>query len=902
MSDFIHSAVDRIAEKASRLIVPDCWAKSRQLKRSLILSLASYIILLIGSTAVGAPMAEPELIGKRVIVQDNTGIITLDTFIEVLEDADANSDPMNSDQWSKDPGHHWLYVGQESTVWYRFGLTGGASDPQVLVLELPSRWLQGAHLFVYDHGRNQFRSVMGEAFGGSRPVAIGKLAFPLVVAPRAELDVYLRVQGIPLAKGGLRLLPERQFMLNEQTFNLEVGIIFGALGVLVVLSGMTSRWLRARQLVVLAVYGAAIGLHLINDIGYTQPGVAVGTNNWREYLSVLLKLLPLVGLIWWVAQNIEASISKRFVGGAMALLVVTLIAGFWSPLQLQYGIIPFYAPLLSALALSLLLWSKRYQFHTARERFFQGALVWLGVMSSVRILLVAREPSQAVLVESVAWLGHFALLSIACLVAYRSESLLRLRRRLRAIEADHKKELIEREALSQTMFDPLTGCPNRVAFLHTLEKAIEMEPDKQVCVCLVYLDRFKEINNTLGHHNGDQLLTRVARRLSGLATQLPGVINLDVQSEKLSPLAAIDGVVFGVLLQDISPDLLQISAEQILRSLGYPFEFKKFTLDISAYIGIASYPANGKGAAELLQHAYVAVELAQQRDESMLYYTHELDPYSARRLTLVGELKHALRSNELEVYYQPQLDIKQDIVIGVEALVRWCHPEHGFISPAEFIPVAEKTGVIKHLTTWVLERAIQDAAGWYERGILLRVSVNLSAKNLQESDLAAQVIELLHKYQLPTEAIALEITETAMMVDPARALRIITQLHDFGIRLCVDDFGTGYSSLAYLKQLPVAEIKIDRSFVGEMCRNTDDQIIVNTTLNMSHNLGLEVVAEGVEDEATLVSLRRLGCDLAQGYYIAKPMPIQEIDAWLSKSSHNVIRIDDESSGPERAVS
>lgn len=835
---------------------------------------------------------------KRVTLSNESSVVELGATVEVLEEVIPLADLVQSDLWAARQNSAWDAFGQQTTMWYRFGMTSMADRTQVYVLELPSRQVQSAHLFVFDHGQQEYHAVLGEVAGESGAIAIGKITFSLVVAPEAQLDIYVRVDGVPVPQHALKLSSERAFMSDELRFSVEAGMLTGIMAVLCFLSAVAFQLLRVREFLWLSVYGGIITAHLFTDTGY---GLLVfwSSSLWWHSVGGVLAVLPVCTLVWLVGRQLPSVIAMRFLLATWVISAATLALYFANVPFIRAGVLPLLVPLSCAVAVALHRYVGQSRSSSA-DRLFRVALAWLGTLSLLHLFLAQYKPALAMLLLSAAWVGHLTLVLVSCFAAHRFEGASRLRQRLRVIRETNKKEKLEHELLYQTMYDSLTGCPNRVAILHRLEKVITQAPEKNVYICLIHLDRFKEINNTLGHHNGDELLRRVARRLSGLATQQTGVLNLELQEGKRSPLAAIDGVVFGLLLHDVTREQMQNASEQVLRSLSYPFEFKKMTLDISAHIGIASYPDDGKKASELLQHAYVAVELAQQQDDAIVCYTHELDPYSARRLTLVGELKHALRTSELEMYYQPQLDVKQDLVIGMEALIRWFHPEHGFISPAEFIPVAEKTGVIKHLTAWVLEQAIQDAAGWYDRGILLRVSVNLSAKNLQESDLPTQIIELLRKYRLPPEAIALEITETAMMVDPARALKIITQMHDFGIRLSVDDFGTGYSSLAYLKQLPVAEIKIDRSFVGEMCRNTDDQVIVNTTLNMSHNLGLEVVAEGVEDEQTLLSLKRLGCDVAQGYFIAKPMTLGDVEQWLIKTSHNVIRIDDEQ-GSERAA-
>lgn len=852
--------------------------------------LCAVVMVLSAQLAFAQLPADLEPLTLRLTVNDHAGPFSLVAVLETLQEVEPLADLVRSDQWQSTNQASWLDAVQPTTTWYRFGLDNIGPSTRVMVLTFPNRWIQGAHLFIFDHSRQQYRAVLGQPSSDTGPLALGKQAFPLVLESGAEMDVYLRIEGLPLPNNSLELSSERSFLKGELAVSVTAGLVFGVLAFLTLLGAVAGYATRVRGYFYMSAYCFLVGIYLLTEFGYDAQVFWSSPTDGYASNSILLAIAPLCLLTYYLHWALPVRVARRLSVTVASVCVVSVLLCWTLSEAVYHALAPLYAPVLSFAGVWLLKRNGAVQTFFGQP-FFSYALVWLGATLLAALAVSYYFPKYAFIAQSLAWVGHLVLLFGAAMTAHRARALSDLRKRLRALEHTHQKAKLEDELLYQTMYDPLTGCPNRVAILHCLERLITKNPDKQINICLIYLDRFKEINNTLGHHNGDELLKRVARRLSGLATQLPGIVNLELKEDKVSHLGAIDGVVFGMVLHDISPELLQNTGEQIIRSLNYPFEFKKMTLDISAFIGIASFPAHGKGASELLQHAYVAVELAQQKDTPMLYYTQELDPYSARRLTLVGELKHALRADELEIFYQPQLEVKQDLVIGVEALVRWEHPRHGFISPAEFIPVAEKTGVIKQLTAWVLERAIKDTASWYEQGIFLRVSVNLSAKNLQESDLPAQVISLLAKYNLPPEAIALEITETAMMHDPARALKIITELHDFGIRLSVDDFGTGYSSLAYLKQLPVAEIKIDRSFVGEMLRNTDDQVIVNTTLNMSHNLGLEVVAEGVEDERTLLALKRLGCDVAQGYFIARPMSLLNMGQWLASTEHDVIRAD-----------
>jgi len=300
-------------------------------------------------------------------------------------------------------------------------------------------------------------------------------------------------------------------------------------------------------------------------------------------------------------------------------------------------------------------------------------------------------------------------------------------------------------------------------------------------------------------------------------------------------------------------------------------------------VGIAHYPQHGDDIDTLLSHAMIAIDVGLHQGDKVTEYSDEINPYNARRLTLMGDLRKAVIDGTLELYFQPQVCCKRNRVTAVEALLRWNHSQHGFIPPDEFIPIAEKTGTINMVTEWVLDKAVEKVAELNSRGYLIAVAVNVSAVNLKEKHFPIMVKKVLTKYGVNPQLLVLEVTETAMMEDPENALLILTTLNHIGVKLSIDDFGTGHSSLAYIKKLPVHEIKIDRSFVMDMDQAEDDSIIVKTTVNMCHDLGYEVVAEGVETLSSCDSLKAMGCDYLQGYYLARPKPFDELLIWLDES-------------------
>jgi diguanylate cyclase (GGDEF)-like protein/PAS domain S-box-containing protein len=434
-----------------------------------------------------------------------------------------------------------------------------------------------------------------------------------------------------------------------------------------------------------------------------------------------------------------------------------------------------------------------------------------------------------------------------------------------------ERRQLERALTRQAFSDQLTGLPNRTLLHDRTEQAIRLASRQGLtaALLLIDLDRFKEVNDTLGHHHGDLLLQQVAQRLHGTTRDSDTV-------------ARLGGDEFAVLLPQIASvqDATAV-AGKLSAAIEAPFTVDGLTLDVDASIGVAAYPAHANGADELLQRADVAMYAAKAAHAGYTVYDPTLDQHSPRRLGLLGQLRRALAAGELVVHYQPKADVRSARVLGVEALVRWQHPEHGLLGPDEFIPLAETTGLIRPLTSYVLEAALRRCRAWLDAGSELSVAVNLSTRCLLDLALPDQIARLLEDTAVAPERLVLEITESAIMTDPTRALEILHRLHALGVQLAIDDFGTGYSSMAYLKSLPVHELKVDRSFVTHLRDSQSDAVIVRSTVDLGHNLGLRVVAEGVEDEATWQELATLGCDSVQGYYLARPMPAAELLAWLA---------------------
>lgn len=417
-------------------------------------------------------------------------------------------------------------------------------------------------------------------------------------------------------------------------------------------------------------------------------------------------------------------------------------------------------------------------------------------------------------------------------------------------------------------YDPLTDLPNRSHFLELVQRSIRDEDERGAALLLLDIDRFKEVNDTLGHGLGDELLQLIGERLRG--AMFAG-----------DTLARLGGDEFGILARIASVEDVGRIVERITRSLDAPVMIEGLPIVVEASIGVAIAPPHATDAGRLLQCADVAMYQAKATGSVHAVYAPELDKNRPERLALLGELREAIEAGDLVLHYQPKIELKSGRVVGAEALVRWQHPKRGMIPPDEFILSAERTGLIKPLTRWVLNEALRRWLIWRRDGGPSCVAVNLSARSLYEPNLPQQIAEVLLSCSVPAEALELEITESAIIADPKRAIETLQQLVDMGIRISIDDFGTGFTSLGAIRKLPVQEIKIDKSFVLGITGDKSEETIAQVILDLGHNLGLNVVAEGVETEAVARRLAFLGCNCAQGYLFSKPLPGEQFAAWFA---------------------
>ena len=487
-----------------------------------------------------------------------------------------------------------------------------------------------------------------------------------------------------------------------------------------------------------------------------------------------------------------------------------------------------------------------------------ATLIWLSTAYSVMTFVAWLSILEIVKVAEVSFL--FALMLVAHALGYFES---------RRLQRERRMVFVQKMALTRhATIDDLTGLGNRRCFNDAADAQLSMShPQREAAVMLVDLDRFKEINDTLGHHTGDILLQQIACRMR---SALPEAFAL----------ARLGGDEFAALFVGRpGHDWVNAEAHRFLSSLDEPFELEGLALHIHASIGLAVC-RDGEDRQTLLRQSDIAMYRAKSRGGGVEVYHHKEISHTREQVELASELNTALENDEIRLYYQPKTHIATGETHAAEALIRWQHPVHGLLAPARFLPIAERHGLMRKLTLRVFELALQQAERWRRAGRQLRVAVNLAQESLLDASFPDQVLGLLARTNVPAGMVQLEITENTILVDPDRMLRVITRLGEAGFKFALDDYGTGYSSLSYLSVLPLDELKIDRSFVSNFVAVTSHAVIVRSTIQMAHELGFHVVAEGVEDLATWQELSRFGCDTAQGYYLLRPVPAEELEDWI----------------------
>ncbi|MFT5716542.1 MAG: diguanylate cyclase (GGDEF)-like protein [Oleiphilaceae bacterium] len=779
-----------------------------------------------------------------------------------------------------------------SSYWFRFRLNnkvpccGGLTENKVIAIEYAL--LDHIEYYEIQDGNIMKSDVTGDIYPFSqRPLRHRDFLFPISLKFNEPVDIYFRVSTQGSTQFPISIWNAQEFTFADQDEQVVKALYYGMIIALVLYNLFLFISIRERPYIYyVGMMASALmlmsGLHgFLFQYVFPQSPVF---HKMNILISVPSGLLFAALFSSYFLRLDKIAPRLNIVMNILAVIFLACIAGAFI---LPYDISTRISVFLAVPACLIIMFSGPYAWSKGQTAARYFTIAWVFLMLGAIISALSKFgvfPSNSFTENAVNWGSAIEsiLLSFALADRFNTERYAKFKAQRKQLEEAEQRKTAETKLYYQATHQSVDGFPNIVMLQQLLHKLLHSESQslRHFSLVFIHLSRIQEINKTLGHANADIVLSIFSRKLSNLTMDENVSLMIERLDDKTHYFAHIEGVIFAHILKSGELNAALKAVGGIRKELAAPIEFNGMELDLGLSIGIASYPTHGTDIETIIRHARVAIDGANSLNDQIGVYSHDVNPYSARRLVLMGELKKAIDTNELALHYQPIICCETGGMLGAEALLRWNHPTLGFVPPDEFVLVAEKTGIIRSLTYWVLDNALAAHATWPHVGQRKTISVNISAVNLHEKDFESNLSALLKKHDVRPEDLVLELTETSVMTDPENAMSVLKKLADDGVKIGIDDFGTGHSSMSYIQQLPVYEIKIDRSFVMQMDQVSGDEVIVRTTLNLSHDLGYKVVAEGVENQNALDKLALMGCDLAQGYHIARPMPLDALIEWI----------------------
>jgi diguanylate cyclase (GGDEF)-like protein len=823
--------------------------------------------------------------------------INLGSKLEYFEDSEnklslADIRRLEKHAWMRSDTDTPNFGYTDSSYWFRFRLNnrvrccGGLTENKIIAIKYAL--LDHVEYYEIQDGDIMRSHVTGDIYPFSqRPLRHRDFLFPISLKFNEPVDIYFRVSTQGSTQFPISIWDAQQFSFADQDEQIVKALYYGMILALVLYNFFLFVSIKERPYIYYVGLMLSMLMLMSGSHGFllqyifpespvfhkmtiliSVPSVMLFASLFSSYFLHLGKIAPRLNVL----MNIFAVIFLACIAGTFILPydISTRISVFLA-IPVSF-VIMFTGPYA---------WSKGQ----AAARYF--TMAWVFLMLGLIISALSKFgvlPRNAFTENAANWGSAIesVLLSFALADRFNKERYAKFKAQRKQLKESEQRKTAETKLYYQATHQSVDGFPNIVMLQQLLHSLLHSESQslRHFSLVFMHLSRIQEINKTLGHANADIVLGLFSRRLSNLKMDDTVSLMIEQIDQTTHYFAHIEGVIFAHILKSGELNSALQAVAKIRAELAEPIEFNGMELDLGLSIGIASYPTHGTDIETIIRHARVAIDGASNLNDQIGVYSHEVNPYSARRLVLMGELKKAIETNALALHYQPIICCETGDMFGAEALLRWHHPTLGFVPPDEFVLVAEKTGIIRPLTYWVLDNALAAYASWPQAGERKTISVNISAVNLHEKDFDSNLSALLKKHDVRPEDLVLELTETSVMTDPENAMSVLKKLANDGVKIGIDDFGTGHSSMSYIQQLPVYEIKIDRSFVMEMDQVSGDEVIVRTTLNLSHDLGYKVVAEGIENQNVLDKLGIMGCDLAQGYHIARPMPLEALIEWI----------------------
>lgn len=767
-------------------------------------------------------------------------------------------------------------------IWLSFRIP---PDPKINLLEIGYSHLDHIRFFLLRDGKIVDRMVSGDRLPFSeRPIQYRNFLFPFEHDDSADYRIVLEIRSKGAMQVPLQLWNSQAFFENAFREDLAHAVYYGILITVIFFNVFIFFALREPiyLLYVLSTLGYLSIIACLNGVAYqlfwpASPDI----QNQAMLVSIPFTM---IATLWFSSTFLELRTRSPAIMQAIGWLIAVNAVAAGATFVIDYNTAIRLVVALAIPCCLLLTFLGPQQWLRGNRQAVYYTLAWGALTLGSAITAMNKYgllPNTVVTVYGIEMGSALQAVLLALALAVRiyrerQDKVLAQSAELRALEA---RRSVEHRLMEQALHHPLTGLPNRGSFEMTLSDLISREPDRRYGIAVIHLENLDSVTKTLGHRNTDRILELASRAYHAIMRDVPGVLPIEQTERHVYYLASLDPQSFALITDASRSEAMPKSVVRCLEQLRRPIDYLGMQVPLDPRIGVAIFPEHGDDANTLVRRAIIAEGSDRARDRGMAYYKPSRDAYSAERLTLVSELRHALENNELALYLQPKQSLHDNTIVGMEALIRWPDRKDR-IRPDEIVLLAEQTGLIKPLTRWVLEEALSLRSRLLDQGWELDLSVNISPNNLREADFSLYVQRLMQSYHSHQGAVTFEVTETSMMLDPTNALEALNALDGAGIRVSIDDFGSGYSSLSYIKQLPAGEIKIDQSLIRDLATQSDDRVIVQTTIDMCHSLGYEVVAEGVENEEVADQLRGMGCDMIQGYLLTPPLPFAEFMDWL----------------------
>ncbi|MDL0432281.1 EAL domain-containing protein [Marinobacter sp. TBZ242] len=842
------------------------------------------------------------LVALSILIFWNTGLAETQTIavsdaspiqaqFQAWEDSEGKADieevvSLPDDDWQEVPTGSETFGITSSAYWLRFAVENRTPDSLNLIVELAYSQLDDVVFHVFSNGEriDEFRT------GDTRPFYPRQVDHPNMLLrfdlePQQAKTIYIRVETAGSMILPLKIWRESEFFsaaANEQKLHF---FYYGSLTVIILINLAVFLTLREKLYLYYALAIAGYLLFFASIKGYSfQLLYPQFPDIHARALLVSMPVLALFSVLFCRALLRIPSHSPRL-DIAIRIMIGFEVINFVAALTLSYNAAVVLSAVSALCFFSLL--------------FVAGPITWAAGVRAGAFFTIAWTPlTVGVLATAGRALGFFPenfmtehamqigsgleafILTLALADRLYREREQKIRAQADALRTEKARNEAQNRLNEAMTHDPVTGLPNRNRFERMVNEQLQRDPDGHYMVGVARITRLDEINRTLGLSRSDRLLHSLANQMTELARTLPFLHRSPDSHGREELVYQLSGDTFGLLVNadEVSDNFAGLN--RVLKQLAEPVVLDNLAIELHPRFGAASYPAHGDSAAMLIRNAHVGMEIAPHGPYETGFYSQEYDIYSESRLTLMSDLREALQEDRTELHYQPKLCLASGSVIGLEALIRWNHPDRGWVFPADFIPLAEETGVITQLTRWAIERSIRDLSSLMDVYPDLTMSINISARDLAAGELEEAITSALQRHGVKVQSLILELTETAAMEDPGKGLMALEALAAMGLKISIDDFGSGYSSLSYLKQLPATELKLDRSLIEDIETSESSRVIVGTAVNMAHSLDYHIVAEGVESDQAARLLAELGCDRLQGFWLCRPLPLRELREWL----------------------